>query len=123
MVQIIEEIPARLQPAADAALEWINEQQGSSYKLTGLVGPDLAWQPGQGLPTELALVLCDDETCAREQVRIQWRGDGYQVAAMAAQETLIPPQLDPPVQVRSGWLDAQLAKHDFVVLIFYRGFW
>lgn len=123
MTTVVEDIPVQLQPAADAALLWINETQEASYKLAGLVDPDLSWQPQTGMPMDMALVLCDNETCAREQVRVQLRGDGYQIAAIAAEDALIPPHLDPPMNVRRGWLDAQMHKHKFIVLVFYRGFW
>jgi len=33
------------------------------------------------------------------------------------------PLLDPPARVRTEWLTRTLAKHAFVVLVFYRGFW
>ena len=32
-------------------------------------------------------------------------------------------ELDPPPGARRGWLDSALAKHRFIVLVFYRGFW
>jgi len=35
----------------------------------------------------------------------------------------IPPLLDPPGGLRSKWLDAQLDKFEFVVLLYYRGLW
>ncbi len=123
MTKVIEDIPVELQPAASAALLWINAKQGANYKLTGLVDPDLSWQPKDGAPTEMALVLCDDDTCAREQVRIQLQGEGYQIAAIEAEESLIPPHLDPPANVRGTWLEDAMRKHQFVVLVFYRGFW
>ena len=123
MPKVLEDIPDQLQPAATAALNWINRKNEANYKLTGLVDPDLTWQPKEGSSTEMALVLCDSDTCAREQVRIQMQGDGYQIAAIEAEDTLIPPHLDPPENIRSNWLDAQLSKHNFIVIVFYRGFW
>lgn len=123
MPKIIADVPSQLQPAANAALAWINENKGANYKLTGLVDPDLAWQAEDGSSTDMALVLCDNDACAREQVRIQVQGDTYQVAAIKAEDTFIPPHLDPPVAVRSNWLDNELRKHNFIVIVFYRGFW
>lgn len=123
MTSVIEDIPVQLQPAANAALVWINEKNRANFKLTGLVDPDVTWQPEEGASTEMALVLCDNETCAREQVRIQLQGDGYQIAAIETEDSLIPPHLDPPANIRTGWLDAQMRKHRFTVLVFYRGFW
>ena len=29
----------------------------------------------------------------------------------------------PPARVRKSWIDEQLAKHAFIVIVFYRGFW
>lgn len=123
MSKVIEDIPVQLQPAADAALMWINEKNEANYKLTGLVDPDITWLPKEGAPTEMSLVLCDDDSCAREQVRIQLQGEKYQIAAIEAADALIPPHLDPPANIRSGWLDQELGKHKFIVLVFYRGFW
>ncbi len=69
------------------------------------------------------MVLCEGEVCAREQVRIRARGDGFEVTAIEADDPAIPPLLDPPAGVRRTWLDAQLAKHKFVLLLYYRGRW
>lgn len=123
MTKVIEDVPAQLQSASTAAVNWINEKRGTSYMLTGLVDPDLMWQPEAGLATEMALVLCDDGSCAREQIRIQMQDDGYQIASIDAQDTLIPPHLDPPQHTRRSWLDGELSKHKFIVIVFYRGFW
>lgn len=123
MPTILEEIPPSMLPAANAALNWINNQKGTNYKLTGLVDPDLNWQIDEGPPTDLGLVLCDDDICAREQVRIQKLDNGYQITAVEAADSLIPAHLDPPAGVRRTWLDDQLCKADFTVLVFYRGFW
>ncbi len=123
MPTVIEDIPKELQPAADAALAWVNKERNASYKLTGLVDPDPNWQPEDGEATELGLVLCENDMCSREQVRIQKHGDGFQIAGVAAEEALIPHHLDPPEGVRTPWIDEQLAKHKFIVLVFYRGFW
>lgn len=123
MPTIVEDIPTTLKPAANAALAWINEQHGANYKLTGLVDPDPAWQADQGTATTMAMVLCENDMCAREEVRIQRQGDGFQIAAVEALDTLIPPHLDPPKGVRSGWLENQISQRDFTVFIFYRGLW
>ena len=45
------------------------------------------------------------------------------MSAAEVDDPLIPPLLDPPIGVRTGWLNAQLDKHKFVVLVFYRGLW
>ncbi|MEM7020483.1 MAG: hypothetical protein AAF512_24470 [Pseudomonadota bacterium] len=123
MPTVIEDIPSTLQPAADAALKWLNDKHEASYKLTGLVDPDPNWQADLGLPTTLALVLCENDVCAREQVHIQKQGDGFVVSAAEAEDALIPPHLDPPIGVRMDWFEERRAKHKFIVLLFYRGFW
>ena len=78
-------------------------------------------RPGRSY--ELGLVLCDGEICAREQIRVAPSGDGFQFSFVDAAEREIPPLLDPPEGVRSGWLEAEMARHKFLVLLFYRGLW
>ena len=50
-------------------------------------------------------------------------GDGFRFSFVEAAVRDIPPLLDPPVGVRSQWLAGQLKKHEFVLLLFYRGLW
>ena len=124
MPTVVEEIPAPLQAATDAALAWINRERRSDFRLTGLVDPEEALSAAdQGGPLRLGLVLCQGDVCLREQVIAERDGDGYRVRSADADDEVVPAHLDPPVGVRSGWLDEQLAKHAFVVLVFYRGFW
>ena len=116
-----EDIPEPFLAPAEAAVRWINEQEGRSYELTGLA--DAPATPHPGSPIEMGLVLCDGELCSREQIRItgsdgKWEFDAGQVAAQE-----IPPLLDPPAGVRRTWLEAQLGKFEFVLLLFYRGRW
>jgi len=118
-----EGIPIGLRPQAEAAVSWINESQQRSYELTGLVDYEQALGAEAGESYELGLILCDGEICAREQVRVAPSGDGFQFSFVEAAEREIPPLLDPPVGVRSGWLDAEVARHKFMVLLFYRGLW
>ena len=42
MPHVVEDIPPQLQPAAEAALAWINQERGAQFKLTGLVAPEQA---------------------------------------------------------------------------------
>jgi len=121
--QVIEEIPLEMKPAAEAALAWINQKHDAQFKLTGLVDSHRALEQDTRRPIELGLVLCEGDVCRREQVRIQAQGEGFQVSSIEAPEAVIPPHLDPPAGVREGWLDAQLEKHAFTLLVFYRGFW
>jgi hypothetical protein len=123
MANVVEEIPLELRPAAEAALAWINRERGAQFKLTGLVDPDSALERDASQPIELGLVLCDGDQCLRVQVCVHAQGRGFQVSAIESAPAVIPPHLDPPVGVRTSWLDAQIAKHTFSVLVFYRGFW
>ncbi len=124
MPQVVEEIPEALQPAVDAALGWLNRERGAAFKVTGIIDPDetLARQSGE---FDLGLVLCQDDVCLRERLHLRQTDAGFEVAmadADAAREDP-PPLLDPPEGARAGWLAEQLARHEFVVLVFYRGFW
>ena len=118
-----EGIPTSLRPQAEAAVSWINETQERSYELTGLVDYEQALQAEDGEAYELGLVLCDGEICAREQVRVGPSEDGFRFSFVEAVEREIPPLLDPPEGLRSGWLEAEMARHKFLVLLFYRGLW
>ena len=124
MTQVVEEIPQRLQPQVDAALAWLNRERGAAFRVTGIVDPERALAAADDEAVELGLVLCDGELCAREQLRVRAAERGFDVSLAATGETPeVPAELDPPAGVRSGWLDRQLAEHDVVLLIFYRGFW
>ncbi len=123
MPNVVEEIPSELKPAAEAALAWINQEHGAQFKLTGLVDADKAMGRKTGQPIELGLVLCEGDLCLREQVRVEAKGQGFEVSAIEAETLVIPPHLDPPFGVRQSWLDDQLGKYAFIVLLFYRGLW
>lgn len=123
MIQTTADIPAALQADAEAALGWINSTQGRDFELTGVVDYDAALAAGSDAEREFGLVLCDGEICAREQVRLTPHPDGVQFSFVAAAERDIPPLLDPPAGVRADWLERVLARHEFVLLLFYRGLW
>lgn len=123
MSNVLEDIPLALRPAADAALAWINRERGAQFKLTGLVDAEEALARPPGEPMEFGVVLCEDDRCLREQVRVVPEADGFSVSAVDTGEAAIPALLDPPPGVRSTWLDEQLAKHSFILLLFYRGRW
>ena len=120
-MQAPENIPDHLAPAAQAALLWINNARASEYSLTGLVDADDIETAGE--PFEFGLVLCDGEICAREQIRVVPDGDAFHFDFVDESEPDIPPLLDPPVGVRRDWLDRQLEKFEFVLLLYYRGLW
>ncbi len=117
-------LPPTLEAPARAALAWLNEGRGTRYRLTGLVDTEAALAAAPGEPLEFGLVLCEGDHCTREQVRVEPGDAGYTVSAGATAETArVPPLLDPPAGVRSAWLDEQLARYDFILLLFYRGRW
>ena len=123
MPSVVEEIPERLQPAAEAALTWINARQDARFRITGLVDPEEALAGNPEEPLDLGLVLCDGDLCVREQVRVSAVGDGFEVSGIPAAAAEIPAHLDPPVGIRGEWLDQQLERHDFILLLYYRGLW
>ena len=122
-VTVADDIPEALMPAASAALAWVNEERGTAFKLTGVVDADEALAAPAGEAVELGLVLCEGEMCLRQQVRVERQHGGFQVSAVEAAPSLIPAHLDPPAGVRRDWLDRQLGKHEFAVLLVYRGLW
>ena len=123
MSNAVDQIPAALKPAAEAALAWVNQKRDAHFQLTGLVGADVALAAKPGEAVELGLILCDGEFCLRQQVQVQPDGDGYQFNAVAAGDAVIPAHLDPPQGIRQRWLEERLAKHAFVIILFYRGLW
>ncbi len=122
-MDVSEEPPRELQAASEAALEWINATHGSCYEITGVIDAEDTVARAREGSFELGLVLCDGDVCAREQVVVERSAVGFRVSAAHVDDPLIPPLLDPPIGVRTGWLNAQLDKHKFVVLVFYRGLW
>ncbi len=122
-MQTEDNIPAELHSPAQAAVSWINEAQQQTFELTGLVDYEQLLGTDAHETYELGLVLCDGEICTREQVRVQPTGDGYKFSLVEAAPRDIPVLLDPPEGVRRQWLDRELAKHEFVLLLFYRGLW
>ena len=79
---------------------------------------------------ELQLILCGNQdgqdVCLRERFEVEAASDGFEVTLLEDSTPDIgspAPLLDPPVGVRSNWLEPTLARHAFVVLVFYRGFW
>ena len=120
-MQAENDIPEILQTPALAGVEWINAHNNTSYELTGLVG----WEEVQDInsPFQLGLILCDGEICAREQVLCTPTNEGYTFEHVEAAAPDIPPLLDPPAGIRSNWIDEQLKKYEFIVLLYYRGLW
>jgi len=123
VLNTVNEIPEALRAPALAALEWLNASREQPSELTGLVDYEAALAANPGDSFNMGLVLCDGEICAREQVRFTPVDDHYTFSLVEAAPRAIPTLLDPPMGVRKTWLDRVLAKHEFVVLLFYRGLW
>ncbi|MEM7080145.1 MAG: hypothetical protein AAF513_16105 [Pseudomonadota bacterium] len=119
-MQTREDIEPRYLAPAEAAVDWLNARDGSGFELTGLAAIPEA---DADAPFDLGLVLCDGEMCTRQDVHITPAGDTYQFALAADAERDVPALLDPPAGLRRDWLDAQLAKYEFVLLLYYRGRW
>jgi len=121
-MQIVEMIPEALESEVAAALSWLNAEQGTHFEVTGVVDPEHAERAG-GEPHDLTLILCEGDRCVREQLRVRPRSGGFEIAQAIVDRQDPPPEIDPVPGARLGWLDAKLAQHAFLVLVFYRGFW
>lgn len=124
MPTIQETIPDHLVDAAEAARAWFSADQGSEFKLTGIV------DPAGSEKGPLQLILCGtqagQEVCLRERFDVRPGAGGFEVAHVEdtpPEFGSVAPLLDPPEGERAGWLEATLAKHAFTVVLFYRGFW
>ena len=79
---------------------------------------------------QLQLILCGTQAgqavCLRERFEVRAAGGAFEVAHVAEAPPefgSVAPLLDPPEGARKAWLDEAMTKHDFVVLLYYRGFW
>ena len=127
MPQIHETIPRLLAAEVEAARSWFAREQGGEFKVTGIVEPDEAPVTG---PRDLQLILCGEsdgeEVCLRERFSVTPVSGGFDVKLVEDETPAVgspAPLLDPPAGGREGWIDSVLARHSFVVLLFYRGFW
>ena len=118
---VLDVIPDPLRPPAEAALAWFNEREGAVYELTGIIDPPEAASD----PSSLRLILCGEGICRQERFRVRARAEGWEVEWLEGGEPnpTKTAALDPPPGPRRGWIDQVTARHRFVVLIFYRGFW
>ena len=96
MVEVDEFVPEQLyfDAVKDLSFSSLSSEIGSNWTLT--------WD--KTLPTE---------TVATIGIGVVLESEFFEV----------PTLLDPPVGVRRTWLDDQLTKHDFILLLFYRGLW
>lgn len=131
MPQVEETIPDALAAEAEAARAWFSKARGNDFKLTGIVDPDdIGERDSAAAARELQLILCGSqdgaEVCLRERFELRPSSVGFDVVHLketAPDPDSPAPLLDPPAGTRKGWLDTVTAKHDFIVLVFYRGFW
>ena len=127
MATVSEIIPESLQPDVEAALAWFNRAHADSFEVTGIIDSDLTLAASG--PRELRLVLCGGDTCQQRSFRVSSTAAGFDIAYAdngapeADGSAELQAELDPPPGARRGWLDSVLTKHEFVVLVFYRGFW
>lgn len=124
MPSIQETIPDHLVEAAEAARASFSAKQGSEFKLTGIV------DPAESPVGPIQLILCGtqagQEVCLRESFDIRRAASGLNVAHIEEAPPAfgsVAPRLDPPAGERAGWIDEVTARHDFTVVLFYRGFW
>jgi len=128
MADVQETIPEPLGDDVNAALAWFNGTQETEFEVTGIVDPDasLASSGTTGAARELHLVLCGGDLCQQKSFRVSRSNGSVDVSLLGGPEPApgtVQPELDPPPGARRSWLDARLAEHAFVVLVFYRGFW
>ena len=127
MPQVSETIPDGLRPEVDAAIAWFNVAQTDAFEVTGIVDADRSLAASE--PRELRLVLCGGGTCQQRSFQVSRAAAGFDVAfcetaaATADAPAELQAELDPPPGARRDWLESVQAKHAFVVLVFYRGFW
>ena len=123
MSNVVETVPEALKPEVDAALAWLNGERGAQFTVTGIVDPEQTLAQSEDGVRDLSLVLCQGDLCVREQLRVERGSAGIECRLADVVSDDPPPLLDPREGMRSVWIDEQLAKHAFVVLVFYRGFW
>ena len=123
--QVIEVIPKALQERVDAAVAFFNDSDlaaGNTFSATGIIDADSALDQSG----DLKLILCGGDRCEQHSFRISGTSSSWSIEIVNGQPAMEgKPQaeLDPPPGARLPWLDAVIAQHAFVVLLFYRGFW
>ena len=117
------DIPERLQEPVAAALTWLNRSRNTVFEVSGIVDFEDALSASSFESFQFGLVLCDGEICDKAQIRCVPHGDGFNFSLVEGRLGDIPVLLDPPNGVRANWLDQVLERHEFVVLLFYRGLW
>ncbi len=134
MSTVSETIPASLQPDVDAALEWFNRDQPIPFEVTGILDANAALE--SDAPRHLKLVLCGGDRCEQRSFCIASTAVGREVGFLEDENPVAgqvtdqvtgqaerQAELDPPPGPRRSWLDRTLDRHEFTVVLFYRGFW
>lgn len=124
MPTVQENIPEELVSEVDAALTWFNAQEDDVFEVTGIVDPDVSLAVSGKRP--LHLVLCGGDRCEQHSFRVHMDDGIFEVTFLEntpPAPDAIPAELDPPPGALRDWLDNALSTHDFVLLLFYRGFW
>lgn len=121
MTTVSETIPDHLTDRVDAALAWWNAEQDVVFEVTGIVDPDDGGR-------DLRLVLCGGDRCEQRSFRLDGERDAWSISLVddesaAPTDAAVVPELDPPPGARREWLARNIEQHEFVVLVFYRGFW
>lgn len=124
-LKVSDTVPDLLVPRVEAAVAWFNnspDAAGDAFSVTGMLDADEALSGSD----ELKLILCGGGRCEQRSFRVTGSPAHWTVEPRGH----IPPaqgqpqaDLAPPPGVRLNWLDAVMAQHAFVVLLFYRGFW
>ena len=126
MATVSESIPEALRPRVDAAVAWFNKTDdaaGDEFKATGILNPDDALINDE----KLHLVICGGDRCEQYSFWVRGGSDNWDIGLLDQNLSSIShsaqAELDPPPGARLSWLDRVLAQHEFVLLLFYRGFW
>ena len=123
--QVSETIPSALSERVDAAVAFFNDSDlagGDTFSATGIIDADLAIDQSG----DLKLILCGGDRCELHTFRITGASSPWTIEIAnnrSASAGKPQAELDPPPGARLPWLDAVIAQHAFVVLLFYRGFW
>jgi len=123
--QVSETIPSALSERVDAAVAFFNDSDlaaGDTFSATGIIDADNALDQS----SDLKLILCGGDRCEQHSFRVHGTGSPWSIEFVNGPSAIVgKPQaeLDPPPGARLPWLDAAIAQHAFVVLLFYRGFW